>query len=453
MSDEAVVDTSPVVGDWGGVLDAGVQLPLVFHIEELAGGLLTATMDSPDQGAFGLEVASATFDGARLELDIQVAQARYEGVLGESGAIEGTFFQGGATFPVTLTRIEDAAELSPARPQDPVPPFPYTDEDVTFRNDGAGVQLAGTLTIPSIAPPADGFPAVILVSGSGQQNRDEEIFNHRPFHVIADAFARAGVAVLRYDDRGIGGSGGLATLATATSRDFADDAAAAIMFASERPEINPGAVGILGHSEGGLIATMLAGDTPAPPVAPAFVIQLAGPGVSGRDLLLAQNTAAQRASGLPEETVEVLTRTNEFIYDALLSGRPREETWPEISQTLRSIGLPEEQIATQEQQLYLPWLTFFLGYDPQPALERYTVPVLALFGGLDLQVTLAENRPAMEAALSAAETDDVEVLVFDPANHLFQPATTGMVDEYGAIDITIMPDVLEAMTRWITARF
>jgi pimeloyl-ACP methyl ester carboxylesterase len=461
-SDEGVA-MERILGDWTGELVAGgTRLPLVFHLTLSDDGALEATMDSPAQAAYGIPVADVTFDGTVLELDIQAAMARYEGSLDPDVArVDGVFRQSGQEFPVVLEPLDSEASgavTEPVvRPQDPVPPLPYREQEQIFQSADAGITLAGTVTLPAGPAPGSGYPAVVLVSGSGQQNRDEEIFNHRPFRVIADALTRAGVVVLRYDDRGVGGSGGRDTLQSATTRDFALDAAGALAFVSDLPDVDPNAVGVLGHSEGGIIAAMLAGGEVTFPgrddVAPAFAILLAGSAIPGSEVLLAQSAAIQAASGVPPETVEQVRQLNASIYGLLLSGRPREETWPEIEAMFASLGMTQAQIDAQEASLYTPWFTWFLEYDPDPALRKIDVPVLALFGGRDLQVTVAENRPAMETALAAAPSTDVTIQVVDRANHLFQPAESGLVAEYEQIETTVMPEVLEMISGWITARF
>ena len=443
-----------IAGDWSGVLEVGPQkLPLVFHVHS-KGDRLTATMDSPAQNGFGLPVEKAAFDGKTLRLEMTAIGAAYRGTLSEDAReLRGTFRQAGATFPLNLSRALASTSGLGTRPQDPVPPLPYREEEVRF--DGAGFHLAGTLTLPEGAVPTAGFPAVALVTGSGPQNRDEEIFNHRPFRIVADHLTRAGVVVLRYDDRGVGGSGGAETLATATSREFAEDAAAALVYLAARDEVNPEAVGLLGHSEGGLIATLLASGRVAvdPEARPDFVIQLAGSAIRGAELLAAQSKALQSAASVPKSTIEATRRANERVYALALSGAPREETEAQVRETLQQLGMGEAQLAAQTDALYQPWFLAFLAYDPGPDLRQIRVPVLALFGALDLQVTSAENLAAMAEALEAAPTEDVTILEIPGANHLFQPAETGLPAEYAQIDVTLMPEVLAQLSGWIVERF
>lgn len=457
-----------ITGDWSGAIEAGGQkLPLVFHIGREGDGL-TATMDSPAQGAAGIPVDEVSFEGATLELVMNALAARYTGELTESGdAIVGTFRQGGQELDLRLTPVEEgqeqADELPPAaaprRPQHPEPPYPYDTEDVRFVNEDAGVELAGTVTRPQGPGP---FPAVVLVSGSGQQNRDEEIFGHKPFLVLADALTRAGIAVLRYDDRGVGGSGGGETLPTATSRDFAGDAAYALRFLMERPYVDRDRTGLVGHSEGALIAAMIAGSVEEVPtgaeplpidVDPAFVVMLAGNGVPGDELLMLQSAAVLRAAGASEDAVQQAARANRRLYDIVLADIPREEAAEQIAQIMGELGMNEDQIHAQQQQLLAPWFEFFLRYDPEEAVRRIDVPVLALVGELDVQVPPEQNIPALRDALEAAPTNDYAVRELEGLNHLLQPAQTGGVDEYAKIETTIAPEALDLMSGWIAERF
>jgi hypothetical protein len=303
---------------------------------------------------------------------------------------------------------------------------------------------------------------VVLVSGSGQQNRDEEIFGHKPFLVLADALTRAGIAVLRYDDRGVGGSGGGETLPTATSRDFAGDAAYALRFLMERPYVDRDRTGLVGHSEGALIAAMIAGSVEEVPtgaeplpidVDPAFVVMLAGNGVPGDELLMLQSAAVLRAAGASEDAVQQAARANRRLYDIVLADIPREEAAEQIAQIMGELGMNEDQIHAQQQQLLAPWFEFFLRYDPEEAVRRIDVPVLALVGELDVQVPPEQNIPALRDALEAAPTNDYAVRELEGLNHLLQPAQTGGVDEYAKIETTIAPEALDLMSGWIAERF
>ena len=250
----------------------------------------------------------------------------------------------------TATGVSTFIRL-PRRPQDPQAPYPYEIEEVRFANPDAGITLAGTITRPGGEGP---FPAVVLISGSGQQNRDEEIFGHRPVHVFADALTRAGIAVLRYDDRGVGGSEGAETLATMTTLDSASDATAALAFLEARPYVDAERAGLLGHSEGALIAVMIAAGGSSD-----FIVLLAGNGVPGDELLMMQSRALLQASGANSEQVETIVVANRRIYDLVLSGAPREEVGAEIDAILADVGVPANQIEPQRNQILSPWIEFF----------------------------------------------------------------------------------------------
>ncbi|MFP4115010.1 MAG: alpha/beta hydrolase family protein [Spirochaetota bacterium] len=459
-----------VVGDWRGAIRVnGQELPLVFHISR-TDGELTATMDSPAQAAAGIPVDRVRYADGSLELRMTALGATYVGTPNDAGTeIAGTFRQSGMELELNLTRSGEAERrtradasspaAAPRRPQEPEPPFPYVSQNVTFVNEDAGVELAGTVTRPDGDGP---FPAAVLISGSGRQNRNEEIMGHKPFLVLADALTRAGVAVLRYDDRGVGGSGGAGTVAEATARDFAGDAAYALRFLSGRPYVDPGRAGLVGHSEGALIAAMIAGEVHETPagtdplpieVDPAFVVMLGGEGVPGDELLMMQSAALLRASGASEEYTDRIARANRKVYDILLSDTPRDEAAEQVAQIQRELGMNDEQIAVQRSALFSPWFDFFLRYDPAHALQRIEVPVLAVIGELDRQVPPEGNLPEIRSALESAPTDDYTVRELAGLNHLLQPAETGGIEEYSRIETTIAPEALELVTGWIGERF
>jgi len=434
-----------------------VELPLVFHITRGADGSLTTTMDSPAQGAMGIPTSATRLEGDRLVIEVAAISGRFEGGFSEDGsAIEGVWSQGPNELPLTLTRGEPE---KPARPQEPRPPFPYRVEDVRFANDFAGIELAGTLTLPEGEGP---FPAVVLISGSGPQDRDETLLGHKPFLVIADHFTRRGIAVLRFDDRGVGESEG--SFATATSADFATDAHAAVQYLARRPEIAADRIGLVGHSEGGLIAPMVAAHHDDV----AFVVLMAGPGVPGSEILTEQGARILTANGVSQELVESNRARQERLFRVVREA-PAEELAARIESELRAeiegmgpeeravAGVTEDQLETvirqQVQQLSSPWFRYFLTYDPREALRRVTVPVLVVNGSLDLQVPADQNVPEIEAALREAGNHDVTVRVFEGLNHLFQPATTGSPNEYATIETTFSPEVLDVMAGWILERF
>jgi hypothetical protein len=430
---------SPVAGSWEGAIDAGaVKLRIGVVITVKPDGVLSATMDSPDQGAFDMPLGGVTFSDGVLRFALARANGAFEGRVNAAGTeIAGTWTQGMA-LPLVLKKVEKLSR--PSRPQEPKPPIPYRVEHVAIVNAPGQAVLDGTLTVPEGKGP---FPAVVLITGSGPQNRDEEIFGHRPFLVLADHLTRRGIAVLRYDDRGVGKSTG--TFASATSEDFAGDAWAAWQTLSIRPEIDARRIGLLGHSEGGLIAPMLAAAHPEI----AFVVMLAGTGVSGEQVMLAQAAAIMNASGAPESAITANTDLQKQVFVIL-----REETsTARITERLGAIPAgSKEASAALVKQSSSPWMRFFVLHDPAPALAKVRCPVLAINGELDLQVLPDQNVPAIEAALKQGGNSDVTVVRLPGLNHLLQPARTGLPAEYAQIETTMAPAALDAITTWIQQR-
>ena len=436
----AQVPASPVAGTWEGALETGaLKLRIGVSITVQPDGQLSAKMDSPDQGAYGLPLDGVAFSGGVLTFALTRANGRFEGKLSGTGSeIEGTWTQGIA-FPLVLKRVEKLSR--PSRPQEPKPPFPYRSEEITVVNAAASVTLAGTLTTPEGKGP---FPGVVLITGSGLQNRDEELMGHKPFLVLADYLTRQGIAVLRYDDRGGGKSTG--NFATATSEDFAGDALAAWQALRARPGVDPRRVGLLGHSEGALIAPMLAARTPEV----AFVVMLAGPGVPGDQILLRQGADILKASGAPDAVIAANTDVQKLVFAVL-----REEAdSTRVAGRLAAIALPgsKEASAAIVKQASSPWFRFFVRYDPAPALEKVTCPVLAIGGERDLQVSVDQNLPAIEAALKRGGNKDCTVLRLPGLNHLFQDSKTGLPAEYATIEETMSPIALDTIAAWIRKR-
>lgn len=427
----------------GGKLD--VRLELRLEEDGWAG-----TIDIPAQGAFGLPLGEVVVDSPRLRFAIAgvPGDPSFDGELFDDG-IAGTFTQRGQRLPFHLHRTTGEAR---SRPQDPAGEVPYRREEVRFAADG--VELAGTLTLPEGDGP---FPAVVLVSGSGAQDRDGEIMGHRPFLVLADHLTRRGIAVLRTDDRGVGGSQG--NLAAATSSDLAGDALAAVHYLRQRPEVAWRRIGLLGHSEGALVAPLAASRSSDV----RFLILLAAPGVPGRQLLPLQTREIALATGAPEGTVERQVALLEEGLDLVVSGAPDEEVRRGLFEVARrqlelAGGRPGDAVTdatlSQEVELMLtPWFRFFLTYDPRQALRRIDVPVLALQGELDLQVDPDQNLPQVSAALAQAGDEDVTIRRLPGLNHLFQTAVTGAPSEYFQIEETLAPEVLDLVTSWILERY
>ncbi|CAG5012702.1 hypothetical protein DYBT9275_05230 [Dyadobacter sp. CECT 9275] len=439
-----------ISGDWQGILKVpGGQLRLVIHITGEGDGY-SATMDSPDQNAKGFPVSSISCKDSVLTFSISNIGASYTGKLGKDHVFVGTFSQGGQPFPLDLTR-GSAEKDKPRRPQTPFPPFPYLSEQVRFDNKTAGNSLAGTLTIPK----GEGkFPAVILISGSGAQNRDEEIFEHKPFLVLADHLTQNGIAVLRYDDRGVGASTG--DISLATSKDFASDVRAALAYLQTRKEINTDKIGLIGHSEGGLIAPMLASKSRDI----AFIVLLAGPGLPGDELLLLQSRVMGKTAGVGTEQLESAGKLYRKAYDIVKQNQEPEPGKAPLKVHFEEFFFHSKQFADASQKaayinqqvilLTSPWMNFFIQYDPVPALENVKCPVLALNGEKDVQVPPKENLPAIKTALLKAGNKDFEVKELPGLNHLFQEAGTGLPSEYGIIEQTFSPIALKEITSWIT---
>jgi pimeloyl-ACP methyl ester carboxylesterase len=449
-----------VVGTWRGILAAGPQrLEMVFNVTRDADGALTGTMDVPAQGLTGFALTTVTYADGTVTMTFAVpGGGHYQGELNESGdGISGTFTQAGQGFPMELGRSTEGPPTL-VRPQEPKPPYPYVVESVTFASTAAGVELAGTLTLPEGEGP---FPAAILVSGSGPQDRDEALMGHKPFHVLADHLTRNGIAVLRYDDRGVAESSG--DFATATTSDFATDALAAIAHLRKDPRVTSDAIGIVGHSEGGVVGPLAASRSDAV----GYVVMLAGTGVPGLDVLVEQGRLIGSASGTAPAITELNARVQTRLA-AIVEEEPdsdaaairmraamREEIGRLDPQLREAAGeaLGDQAIDQSVAQMNSPWFRYFLVYDPRPALEQTTVPVLALFGEKDLQVPPAQSAGEVEAALVRGGNEDVTIHILPGLNHLFQEAESGSPTEYQQIEQTFSPAALEIVSRWITEHF
>jgi fermentation-respiration switch protein FrsA (DUF1100 family) len=447
-----------IEGLWLGTLQiqGGAELRLLFNISTDSEGAVNATMDSLDQGVKGIPVDVVTYNAGKLHLEVKVARGTFDGTLKEDGkTIDGEWKQPGLTLPLELSRIDEAPDTR--KEQDPVKPYPYDEEEVVYENEDAGVKLAGTLTIPRSEGP---FPAVILITGSGQQNRDEEIFGHRPFLVLSDYLTRRGIAVLRVDDRGVGGSTG--NFSEATTEDFAGDVLAGIEYLKSRKEIDPTRIGLIGHSEGGLIAPIVAVESPDV----SFIVMMAGPGIPGEEILYLQSDLISRAEGVDNETIARNNALMKSIYsvvkeeqnDTIAAEKLRKLLMDEVENMSEEEKLSsgyteaslEAQVDAQVQTLISPWMRFFLTYDPAPTLMKVKCPVLAINGEKDLQVPPEENLQAIEEALEAGGNKDYTVKELPGLNHLFQTAQTGSPSEYAKINETISPVALELIGDWIS---
>jgi len=433
--------TKDVEGLWQGTLKVpNGELRVVFHINKAADGRLSASMDSPDQGATGIPVDECTFTNGKLSLTAKGIGGAYDGTMKNDSTIDGIWSQSGASLPLTLKRIEKVAEAS--RPQEPKKPYPYREEEVTVENKTAGITLAGTLTEPDSGGP---FPAVVLITGSGPENRDEEVFGHKPFLVLADYLTRQGIAVLRCDDRGVGKSGG--DEKTATTSDLATDTRAQFEYLKTRKDIDPKHVGLIGHSEGGLIAPIVANE--APDV--AFVVMMAGPGLPGDSILMLQSVAVARSEGAPDSALKQIATAERAVLDIVKAEKDTAAAAAKLRPLLKKQSLSDQAIDAQTKAVLSPWFRFFVSYDPRPALSQLRQPVLAIDGEKDVQVAAVENLAAIETALKAGGNKDFETKELPGLNHLFQTANTGAVTEYAKIDETISPSALQVMGDWILA--
>ena len=406
-------------GTWNGELNVmGNKVPLVFNFSTNG-----CTIDSPSQGVNGIQAEKTVKDDGTISVKVGMIGATFEGKMTD-GEIKGTYVQNGFPLPLTLK----PGKLVVKRPQTPVPPFPYKEESVSFTN--AQYTFNGTLTLPENY--SKNTPVVLMVTGSGQQNRDEELFSHKPFAVIADALARQGIASLRYDDRGWGDKS--VNFADFTTDDFRQDAAAAIPLLRKR--FNK--VGILGHSEGGTIAMMLAAEGKAD-----FIVSLAGMAISGKETLIMQNRQAMSAIGLPKETVDSYCNSISKALDEIASGKKANE----INIDDGPVSLKPITIKAL-QQADTPYIRHFLTVDAGKLLPEIKCPVLALNGTKDTQVDCDANTTRIEKGLANCKHSIKKI---DGVNHLFQHCNTGIVTEYQQIEETISPEVLQEVAKWIKA--
>ncbi len=431
---------SDIDGSWLGSLDTGaMKLRVVFHIVNTEDGL-TATMDSPDQGMKGLPTTSITRNGSALKIEAKQIVGVFEGTISsDQSSIEGKWTQNGATFPLLLKRSKDQAELEIKRPQVPTKPYPYREEEVSYANKVQSVTLAATFTIPQGTGP---FPAVLLITGSGPQDRDESLLGHKPFLILSDYLTRHGIAVLRADDRGTAKSTG--DFSKATTADFATDVEAGIAYLKSRPGVNQHKIGLIGHSEGGVIAPMVAIRNKDV----AFIVMMAGTGVPGIDVIVAQSEAIEIAGGKSPEDAAKDAATEREVMNLIETEKDEVKLEKELRDKLAG-QVPEGQIGAQIKQVTSPWMRYFLTYDPATALRKVTCPVLAINGSLDKQVLPNQNLPPIRKALEESGNKHYEIDELPGLNHLFQTAKTGSPAEYAQIEETMSPVALEKISSWI----
>ncbi len=434
-------------GDWSGLL-AG-RLHVIVHVTRDADGRYGATLESPDQGSFVLPAETVVADAEHFSFTIARIGGSFAGTwdAGKNGWV-GTWTQGQA-LPLVLSPMTSrvAALAPPKRPQEEAiaaGPRPYRQESVAFANAGAGIRLAGTLSIPDGVGP---FPAVVLICGSGPETRDEEVMGHRIFLVLADALSRRGIAVLRYDKRGVGESTG--NYATATLTDFAADAEAARAFLVSRPEIAPDRVGLVGHSEGGAVAPMLAVRDPST----RFVVLMAAPGMRIGQLLRLQTAKIAKASGASDADIARMQAFFEKLYVDLAAAEGDEQALAvakaDVAEAVANKVIPAANAGAIAAMVTSPWAREAFAYDPIPALRLLKLPVLALNGSLDLQVPADEDLGPIRAALQGNPL--ATIVELPNLNHLFQTAKLGTPAEYGEIEETVAPAALGMIADWVVA--
>ncbi|MBU0472886.1 MAG: alpha/beta hydrolase [Bacteroidetes bacterium] len=432
-----------ISGKWNGILKAqGTQLRLVFNITKTDNGY-SSTMDSPDQRAKGITVTTTSFDNSILKLEMSNEGIKYEGTLRDENSFVGTFKQGDQSFPLVLT-IREVEKEKIVRPQEPTKPYPYYSEEVKFKNIEDKIELAGTLTLPE----KNGmFPAVILISGSGPQNRDEELLGHKPFLVLADFLTKNGIAVLRYDDRGVEKSTG--NFNSATTFDFAKDVKYAIEYLQKRKDINKDKIGLIGHSEGGVIAPIIASENKDVD----FIVLMAGPSLRGDKLLLLQKYKIETQIGVNKQLIEnnqqIFTGAYEIILNKSIKNELISDTLSEYFTSKYGLALPEKQKTVLINQLSSPWMIEFIRLDPVVYLSKVNCPVLAINGSKDMQVPPKENLEIIENVVKKSNNTKVKVKELEGLNHLFQECETGAPSEYSTTEQTISPTALKEILNWI----
>ena len=437
-------------GTWEGTLQAGVDLKIVFHIAK--DGKVKA--DSPDQSAFGLPCSDAIINQNEIRFEITEVKASYTGKLVNDSTMEGIFTQG-VDLPLTLKKKGNPGLRK--RPQTPLPPFPYSTEEVIYPNADSTLRFGATLSIPAGKGP---FPAVVLITGSGPQNRDEEILGHKFFMVLADHLTRNGILVLRADDRGVGKSTG--NFSKATSEDFAKDISTHVDYLLTRNEVNKKWIGLIGHSEGGMIAPMVA----AARKDIAFLVLMAGPGVKCMDLLVEQNVAIARTAGTSEAAMDGLRTLFRKMATAVLATADMKTAFASASAIAddwaaqtdssiqQSLGVEtkkkrDQYVRSLVLEFQTPWFRYFLQFDPAPWLQKIKCPVLAINGEKDIQVISGQNLPGMKAALKKSKSKNYEVKELPGLNHLFQTCTACNTGEYGELEETLSPLALNSISEWL----
>jgi pimeloyl-ACP methyl ester carboxylesterase len=456
---DSMAQPDKFIGIWEGELNTGMQqLRMVFTFKEDTYGKMVLTIQAPQQSPMHIPTDTLYFPSPReVATEKKQFNMSFTGKLINDTTLEGNFVQG-MNIPLQLKKVERATPVEKVkRPQTPRPPFPYKSTDITFLNKKASIQLAGTLSLPDTTQ-GKKYPALVLISGSGPQDRDETILGHKPFAVIADHFTRKGFAVLRYDDRGTSRSGGDHSIAT--SADFADDTRAAVDYLKGHSFIDQKKIGLIGHSEGGMIAPMVASVSKDI----KWIILLAGPGIPCIDLLTEQNVAILSSSGINAAVSEAYgpmfkTLVTDIIFskdsaEAVQKGITVLEGW-KVADSVKAIfkvSNPSERevfAKAMVDQLYSPWFKYFLSYDPAPVLQKLSCDVLALNGSRDIQVLTQSNLYGIKSALKKSRSKNYEVKEIDQLNHLFQTCRQCTLNEYGEIEESFSPVALEIMSDWL----
>ncbi len=443
--------SAQLVGVWEGKIPVGaISLRVILIVEE-KNGKYSAKLDSPDQGAYGLPISAIDIESNKIRFTSMELALQFEGEFSENQeAFHGNWKQGTESFEIKFVKLEKIPDYR--KPQDPKPPYPYNVHEVNYLSKKGGFNIGGTLTVPKTKGK---HPAVILITGSGQQDRDETILGHKPFWVLADFLTRQGIAVLRVDDRGVGKTGG--NPINSTSKDFAEDVKAGITFLKQRFEIDSKRIGLIGHSEGGLIAPMVAAESKDV----AFIVLMAGPGVNGAEIINLQSALIQKAMGESTQRIEINAKLQKSIFRVISEESDNKKAIELIDSVLKDFAkkYPEftaaevTQVKASLPSIMSPWFRYFLKFEPKTVLQKVKVPVLAISGEKDLQVDPTQNLPAIVAALKSGGNEDFTVKRFPNLNHLFQTCNTGSPTEYSMIQETISPKVMEFIASWIKNKF
>lgn len=453
-------ETSSITGFWSACIDLGpVQVPISISLSQNPQGNLTGHFYCTDQGLTDVILEELSFENGLLSFEVKTLHANFRGTL-NGAELSGRFTQSKIPFPVIFKRTTGVpAPLN--RPQEPMAPFPYQVEEVSYESKEANAILSGTLTLPDSTGP---FPAVLLIAGSGPNDRNETLFGHKPFLVLADHLTRCGIAVLRSDKRGVGKSTG--DYEMATTQDFAEDVLAGVRFLKSRPEINSTHIGLVGHSEGGLVAPIVAAKSSEV----AFIVLIGGPGVTGEEILYEQAALIERSMGMSEELIARESKLSREMFAIVTKEHEPLTAEAQLKDLIAAYltNLPEilknevtEKFNEQEysfhtqaaiDQINTPWFRYFLTYDPATSIKKVKVPVLAIIGELDLQVAPHQNLPPIARALEEGGNTDFTLLELPKHNHMLQVCKTGSLAEYAEIEETMSPIALKIMSDWIQSK-